>query len=349
MMDAVGKRERSPDGSNRAAARVDLLFDNLPADAAVRFAVVAGLVRARASRFVERPTLLDVGGHPCTFARTFSAAYPRWKAVTVDTVDERMDGYTVGSALELPFGDDSFDVVTTIDVLEHIPPKHRPLFLSELCRVCRSTVIIAAPFHHEATAQLESLLNTAHENIFGDAHPWLGEHVEHGLPKLREIFEAMPGSHGIVEAVENYDLGKWFTWQLLDLARKARGELDSQWDAFDQAQLDGVMRGTVDVAYRTVLVAEKGEPNRVRHGEIKAPQEAADDLVAAAGMLTKLVTLSAVANDTPGSDRESQAINERLKEALVAAEMEIARLQKRGGGLLDRLVQKLRQAGRNRR
>lgn len=341
-MGVIGKKENPPAGGVPSSARDDLLFDNLPADAAVRFSAVAGLVRARASRYVDRPRLLDVGGHPCTFARAFTAAYPRWSAITVDTVDDQLDSYKIGSALELPFEDASFDVVTTIDVFEHIPPRHRRLFLGELCRVSRSTVIIAAPFYHEATARIEALLNTTHEKAIGGPHPWLGEHVENGLPKIRETFEALPSEFGIVEAVGNYNLADWFVWQLLDLARKVRGELDAQWDPFDEAQLHGVMRTSVDLPYRTILVAEKGEPARIRPTEILPPPEAADHLVASAKLLTMLVEISSPASMNTGASSENMAVNERLKEALLAAEMEIGRLQRGGGSLAGRVVRKLR-------
>lgn len=47
------------------------------------------------------------------------------------------DGY------RLPYPDASFDVVTTIDVLEHVPDYHR--FLDELLRVTRRAVVVSTP------------------------------------------------------------------------------------------------------------------------------------------------------------------------------------------------------------
>lgn len=321
--------------------RQDFLFDDLPADTSIRFDVVAGLIRARASKFLERPTLLDVGGHPGTFARRFSEALPRWKCTTVDTVEDRLDGYTIGSALDLPFEDDSFDVVTSIDVLEHISPRNRSLFLSELCRVCRSTVIIAAPFHHETTARLESLLDNSHKNVLGTPHPWLNEHVVNGLPKFREIFEAMPRTHGIVEAVKNYSLSNWLTWQILHLAKKSNGDLDKGWPAFDEAQVHAPECGADEIAYRTVLVAEKGEPTRIRPADLSAPSDAGDHLVEGAKLYCHLVELAGQPRGKPGPGTEIPAINERLQEALLAAEKEIGDLRKNRGGHLGRFARKL--------
>lgn len=45
--------------------------------------------------------------------------------------------------LALPFADKSFDVVTSVDVIEHVSDYHR--FVDELLRVARRTVVIGTP------------------------------------------------------------------------------------------------------------------------------------------------------------------------------------------------------------
>jgi len=47
------------------------------------------------------------------------------------------DGYSI------PYPDNSFDVVTCIDVLEHVPDYRR--FLKDLCRVAKRSVVISTP------------------------------------------------------------------------------------------------------------------------------------------------------------------------------------------------------------
>jgi hypothetical protein len=47
----------------------------------------------------------------------------------------------VASAANLPFLDQSFDAVVASDVLEHIPPSHRPAVIKEALRVARKVVI----------------------------------------------------------------------------------------------------------------------------------------------------------------------------------------------------------------
>jgi 2-polyprenyl-3-methyl-5-hydroxy-6-metoxy-1,4-benzoquinol methylase len=55
----------------------------------------------------------------------------------------RLDGFHHYDGDRLPFDDDSFDVVTSIDVIEHVPDYHA--FVRELCRVARRAVVISTP------------------------------------------------------------------------------------------------------------------------------------------------------------------------------------------------------------
>lgn len=315
--------------------RQDLLFTDLPADAAHRFRAVAEIIRRHGAAFADTPTLLDVGGYPCTFARRFMEAYPRWRVTTVDQPDEPLEDYRRASALELPFPDKSFDAVCSVDVLEHIEPKARRLFLTELCRVSRSLVVVAAPFHHPATARVEESLNNAHKALFAKAHPWLGEHVENGLPTHDAIFAAWPDSHGIVEAHRSYPLERWLLWQYADLARKARAELDSLWPAFDRAASASavdIIEDANEIAYRTTLVGVRGERGRIRHQDLSRAENDGDRTVELARLLTRLLTVTGTESIPSGPGGEIPAINERLAQALEAAEGEIRTLRA-GGGL----------------
>lgn len=51
----------------------------------------------------------------------------------------------VGSVECLPFKDNTFDVVVSSDMLEHIKKRKRPKALNELIRVARERIIIAFP------------------------------------------------------------------------------------------------------------------------------------------------------------------------------------------------------------
>src|SRR5690349_20051417 len=45
----------------------------------------------------------------------------------------------------LPFADAAFDVVISLDALEHVPPPARPGFVAELCRVSADRVLLSCP------------------------------------------------------------------------------------------------------------------------------------------------------------------------------------------------------------
>ena len=51
-----------------------------------------------------------------------------------------------GDIANLQFEDDSFDVVTCMEVLEHVPTEVFVAGLAELRRVCRGQLIISLPF-----------------------------------------------------------------------------------------------------------------------------------------------------------------------------------------------------------
>lgn len=55
----------------------------------------------------------------------------------------KLRGLQTYDGKRLPYADDAFDVVTTIDVIEHVPDYDA--FLRELCRVTRRNVVVSTP------------------------------------------------------------------------------------------------------------------------------------------------------------------------------------------------------------
>ena len=70
--------------------------------------------------------LLDVGGGPGYFAQAFRAAGARYTPLDADLgelsgLGDPEPGTVLGSGMQLPFADESFDITYSSNVLEHVP------------------------------------------------------------------------------------------------------------------------------------------------------------------------------------------------------------------------------------
>jgi SAM-dependent methyltransferase len=95
---------------------------------------------------------------------------------------------------ELPFADSSFDVVTCLEVLEHLEEPRAAL--RELARVARRAFVVSVPF--EPWFRIGNVLRGKHLHRWGD-HP---EHVQHWNPASFERFLA--GSVREVRVIESF-------------------------------------------------------------------------------------------------------------------------------------------------
>lgn len=107
---------------------------------------------------IEPSNLLDLGSGRGAFLWPLLDAFPDLDVTAVDRYEDRarmykavsLGGYpnlkgAVEDATHLSYASDSFDVVTMLDVLEHIPEAMRAL--TEAVRVARRYVIISVPVH----------------------------------------------------------------------------------------------------------------------------------------------------------------------------------------------------------
>jgi SAM-dependent methyltransferase len=100
--------------------------------------------------------LLDVGTGAGQFANML-ASTEQWDSVTA--LDHTRFGKyreyfdrmqrTDASIVKLPFDDDHFDVVTCMEVLEHVPDDVFLPGIAELRRVCRGQLIMSVPFQEQ--------------------------------------------------------------------------------------------------------------------------------------------------------------------------------------------------------
>ena len=164
--------------------------------------------------------------------------------------------YVVGSGSELPFIDGAYDVVVSMDTLEHIPQENRKAFIAEMCRTCRLGIILICPVHHPLTVLSEELLNKLIFQLFERVHPALAEHIAYGLPREDDITSwiSSSGFSGISYA-EGF-LPNWLFMMIIKhLTMKRSDNLQPMLDYFYNATIG--MDDRREPAYRRVFVYSK--------------------------------------------------------------------------------------------
>jgi hypothetical protein len=130
--------------------------------------------------------VLDVGGFPCYAPRFL----PLDRVMVADVVDPEGPApaarYVRADGAALPFADGSFDVVSSLDSLEHVPPERREAYVAELLRVTRRYVLILAPFGQPETELAERILAEFVRVFDEEESPQLEEHHAYGLPELAQ-------------------------------------------------------------------------------------------------------------------------------------------------------------------
>lgn len=90
------------------------------------------------------------------------------------------------TAERLPFEDKSFDVVVSIDMLEHVPPDQRAAVIKDMLRVSSRLLVLAVPAGPDAQAQ-DAEVARRYKDRRGQSFKFVEEHILYGLPEPQAI------------------------------------------------------------------------------------------------------------------------------------------------------------------
>jgi len=208
--------------------------------------------------------VLDVGGHHSDFwgraRRPIADFLPDLATVTLDVAKNPLRGYVRGRGDALPFQAGSFDLVCSVDVLEHVPPAARTHLADELMRVSSRGIILAAPFRHPLVERAEAFVSEFILRTCGYVQGQLREHREYGLPDLAATCRDLSRDGWRVRLFPYGNLWRWMMMMVdkhavsaLSGSRGLQSRLDRRynetWFAKDRAL----------PCYRYFLVAARGD------------------------------------------------------------------------------------------
>jgi hypothetical protein len=132
----------------------------------------------------ERPRVrvLDIGGFPGILGHFLSPDLFELTVLDVVPDDGSIPGYVQASGADIPFGPGEFDLVFSLDTLEHIPAPDRAAFLSEARRVARHAVVLVNPIQSLEADLAEELLDEYVRWLLDAQQEQLAEHRAFGLP-----------------------------------------------------------------------------------------------------------------------------------------------------------------------
>jgi len=189
-------------------------ISRLPSDLFSRnYLISKGIKKYKRDEGIERAKILDIGGRN-GFLHLFLDK--KDELTLIDIREGPEENLIIGDATNMRnFPDDSFDVITSGDVFEHVSEDKREKFLNESLRVSKGLVVIAAPFWSKENEQIEKVANSYYRSLVGEDHEWLAEHIKNGLPKAERLMTFLKKNKLNYSVVGSNNIDNWLLLQLV--------------------------------------------------------------------------------------------------------------------------------------
>lgn len=271
--------------NNKDISRVEIT--EIPIDQYQRYRLASQVVEAlRENEKTLR--ILEVGGFPPKLSQFLRDDF----VVISDKMICKADLYVRADAVALPFKSESFDVVISLDVLEHIPAGDRLDFMESIKDVSADFVILAAPFDDGLglIRDAESLLLEFISDRLGYEHQYFAEHLANGLPNLNEIRASFTRDSWETLVLPCGYFPRWFGMTLLEYALEGKVSEEVRRKMRRHYNLYFYPMDICEPAYRSVIIASRrglgeGKRNKIRNlksrsdGSSWPPMEYAKTLV----------------------------------------------------------------------
>ena len=155
--------------------------------------------------------VLEVGGGP----GPLESFLPEHEVMVSDITGAHLGRFLLADGAALPFADETFAAVVTLDTLEHVPARFRDAFLAELLRVSADLVVLSAPFASPELELAEEALNEFIRARFQGDFPTLDEHADNGLPELVPTVAALGACGFSAVILPSGYLPRWLMGMLL--------------------------------------------------------------------------------------------------------------------------------------
>ncbi len=296
----------------------------------------------------------DEGGHLATSRDFLCPARKSGRPDRVRSTDLRQGDWPTHQpalAWAQPFDDHSFDLVLSLDVLEHLAEADRTRFLEELDRLSTSWILLSAPFADPAVEAAEEILRTG----LLSAQRFLQEHQELGLPELEGVRRYYESKGHSVEVIPNGYLPRWRAMQVLTclyfghrdwVSFRTLNQLYNRWlFPFDQREPSYrqhvlISKGALDVETTSRLAALRTESEASSDPDLKVLSHP-DFVHLNQRILDRLNRFSDHLTDTQFLFAEREKLIHRLEKDLVKARLEAEELRYTTP-LLELLAKRLR-------